>query len=149
MRIFRRAMAMNTVKSYSELAQLETFEERYEYLKTNSKIGAETFGFGRWVNQDFYHRDPDYRKARREVILRDRGLDLGIEGRPIGGRIIVHHINPITEKDILEHSPLAYDPEYMISVSDTTHNAIHFGSIDTLPKDPVERRPGDTCPWRK
>lgn len=137
------------MRTYSELSALKTFEERFEYLKTNSAIGQETFGYARWVNQDFYHKDPDYRRARMVVIRRDNGCDLGMPDRPIGGRIIVHHMNPITEEDILNRSPFAYDPEYMISTADLTHKAIHFGDIDILPKDPVERRPGDTCPWKK
>jgi len=134
-------------RSYSELIKLKTFEERFEYLKLSAKIGDETFGSERKLNQIFYG-SPEWRAFRREAIIRDNGCDLGIEGREIGGRIEVHHINPISREDILNRADSLWDLENVICVSPNTHKAIHYGDGSLLPNDPIERRPNDTCPWK-
>lgn len=139
---------MKTIRSYSELILLPTFEERFEYLKLDGVVGRETFGSRRYVNQKFY-TSPEYRKLKREVILRDNGLDLGVDDHAISGPIIIHHMNPIVLEDILEHSQFAWNPEYLISVSSLTHKAIHYSNIDLLPKPFTQRQPNDTCPWRR
>lgn len=138
---------MNTSRCYSELSKLETFIDRFEYLKLTGRVGEETFGYDRWLNQYFY-TTPEWKAIRREVIIRDCNCDLGIIDRPIYGRTIIHHMNPITEEDILEHSDQILIPEFLICVCDVTHNAIHYGSFESLMKDPVVRRPNDTCPWK-
>jgi hypothetical protein len=135
------------IRTYSELCKLETIEERYEYLKLGSKVGEETFGFERWLNQTFY-RSKEWREIRDEVIIRDNGCEFGLEGYEIDGGIIVHHMNPITKEDILHNFEEVINPEYLISCSSLTHKAIHYGSKDLLPQDPVVRRKNDTCPWR-
>lgn len=135
------------IRCYKDLRQLHDIFERYEYLKLSGEVGVETFGFDRYLNQAFY-TSRAWRDARRAVILRDNGCDLGIEGYPIGKHLVVHHMNPITEQDILDRSASIFDPEFLICVSDRTHRAIHYGDIDLLPKGPIERRPFDTCPWR-
>lgn len=137
------------IRSYSELSKLSTFEERFEYLRLDGIVGEETFGFDRYLNQQFYQKDVEWLAARREVILRDLGCDLGIEGREIPGRIIVHHMNPITKDDLINRTKFLLDPEYLICTLDSTHNAIHYGNEDLLMKGPVERTKNDTCPWRK
>lgn len=136
------------LRTYSELKQLKTFEERYEYLKLDGQVGADTFGFDRYLNQVFY-KSPEWRSIRNEVIVRDNGCDLGIEGREIHTKILVHHMNPISKKDILERSDILLNPEYLITTVKRTHDAIHYGDSDTLIKDPIERSANDTCPWRK
>lgn len=136
------------LRTYSELKQLKTFEERYEYLKLDGQVGADTFGFDRYLNQVFY-KSPEWRSIRNEVIVRDNGCDLGIEGREIHTKILVHHMNPISKKDILERSDILLNPEYLITTVKRTHDAIHYGDADTLIKDPIERTANDTCPWRK
>lgn len=136
------------LRTYSELKQLKTFEERYEYLKLDGQVGADTFGFDRYLNQVFY-KSPEWRSVRNEVIVRDNGCDLGIEGREIHTKILVHHMNPICKKDILERSDILLNPEYLITTVKRTHDAIHYGDSDTLIKDPIERSANDTCPWRK
>lgn len=138
---------MNIIKRYSELITLPTFEERYRYLKIGGKVGEETFGFERYLNQEFYQSD-EWKRVRREVIIRDLGCDLGIEGREIHSRIIVHHMNPISINDILSRSDLLLNPEYLICTIKQTHDAIHYGDESLLIKAPVERRKNDTCPWR-
>lgn len=135
------------IRRYSDLVQIDSFIERYRYLKINGRIGEDTFGFDRWLNQVLYTSD-EWRRIRRFVILRDNGCDLGIEDRDIGGLIIVHHMNPITKEMILDRDPLVFDPEYLISCSDLTHKAIHYGDENLLMTEPVIRRPNDTCPWR-
>ncbi len=134
-------------RSYSELLQLGSFLERYEYLRLVGEVGNPTFGYDRYFNQQFYHSS-EWRRARNEVILRDNGCDLGMPDYEIHGRIYIHHINPITKKDVEEFSERLLDPENLICVTFDTHNAIHFGDQRTLPKVPIERVPGDTCPWR-
>lgn len=140
---------MNHIRCYSELSKLKTFEERYEYLRLDGIVGEETFGFDRYLNQQFYQNDPDWKRTRRIVIMRDLGCDLGIEDREIHGRIIVHHMNPITMYDLVNRTKYLLDPEYLICTLDSTHNAIHYGDEQLLMKGPVERTKNDTCPWRK
>lgn len=142
-------ISMSHIKTYSELSKLSTFEERYEYLKLDGVVGEETFGFDRYLNQQFYQKDVEWLAARRKVIMRDMGCDLGVEGREIRGRIIVHHMNPITKYDLLNRTKYLLDPEYLISTIDNTHRAIHYGDENLLMKGPVERTQNDTCPWRK
>ena len=137
------------IRTYEELSKLKTFEERYEYLKLDGSVGEETFGYDRYLNQQFYKYDPDWKKVRDEVIFRDNGCDLGIEGREINGLILVHHMNPITKDDILNRSEYLLNPNYLITTIKSTHDAIHSGSSDLLMKDPVVRSKNDTCPWRK
>ena len=136
------------IRTYSELSQLVTFEERYRYLRLGGRVGKETFGFDRWINQMFY-KDPEWLKVRDIVIMRDNGCDLGIEGREIYSRIIVHHMNPITKADILDRSKFLLDPEYLICTVKNTHDAIHYGDENLLITLPMERSPNDTCPWRR
>ena len=136
------------IRTYEELSKLKTFEERYEYLKLDGVVGEETFGFDRYLNQQFYKYDPDWKKIRDEVIFRDNGCDLGIEGREINGLILIHHMNPITKDDILNRSEYLLNPNYLITTIKRTHDAIHYGSSDLLMKDPVVRSKNDTCPWR-
>lgn len=138
---------MKNIRTYTELSRLQTFEERYEYLRLGGKVGAETFGFDRYLNQMLY-RDPEWLEARDKVIIRDEGCDLGIEDRKIVGRILVHHMNPITKEQILSRDPILFDPEYLISTMKSTHDAIHYSDENLLMKDPVERTPNDTCLWR-
>ena len=135
------------IRTYSELITLPTFEERFEYLRLGGKVGAETFGFDRYINQIFY-KSYKWLSVRDKVIIRDNGCDLGIEGREIYGRILVHHMNPITMDDIVNHSSWILDPEYLITTVKNTHDAIHYSDENLLIKDPIERRKNDTCPWR-
>lgn len=143
-------MIMKTmnIRTYSELSKLTTFEERYRYLRLGGHVGEETFGFDRWINQMFY-KDPEWLKIRDEVIIRDNGCDLGIEGREIYSRIIVHHMNPITKADILDRSEFLLNPEYLICTVKNTHDAIHYGDENLLITLPMERSANDTCPWRR
>lgn len=136
------------LRTYTELKQLKTFEERYEYLKLDGQVGVDTFGFDRYLNQAFY-RSPEWKSVRNQVIVRDNGCDLGIEGREIHTKILVHHMNPITKEDVLNRSDLLLNPEYLITTVKRTHDAIHYGDSETLIKDPIERTANDTCPWRK
>jgi hypothetical protein len=135
-------------KCYSELVKLKTLIERYEYLRTFSKIGEETFGGSRYLNQYLYTKSDLWKSVRRKVILRDNGRDLGLDDYIIQGRIIVHHINPLTKEQLLNFDECIFDMENLISCSHDTHNAIHYGDKSLLPQDPIERRPFDTCPWR-
>lgn len=141
-------ISMNKIRTYSELKELHTFIERFEYLKLGGKVGADTFGFERYLNQAFYNSQ-EWKQVRDAVILRDNGCDLGIADMEIHGRIIIHHINPVTIADIRSASDILTDPEFLICVSHYTHNAIHYGSNDILPKEYVPRRADDTCPWKK
>ena len=134
-------------KSYSELILLPTLEERYEYLKLNGKIGEELFGYNRYLNQVFY-QSSEWKRVRREVIIRDNGCDLGVKGWEIKGTIYVHHINPITLDQLKTKDPILLDPENLISTSRKTHEAITLGDISLLPSVPVIRRPNDMCPWK-
>ena len=136
------------IKCYSELKKLKTFNERFNYLKLDGVIGEETFGHDRILNQVLY-KSKKWREVRNEVLVRDNGNDLGVEGYQISGKAIIHHMNPITVDDVLNEREWIYDPEYLITVSNTTHNAIHYSSGDILPKDPIERSKNDTCLWKK
>ena len=136
-----------TIRTYSELIAIPTFEERYKYLKIGGKVGEETFGFERYLNQEFY-KSHEWQSIRRQVIVRDLGCDLGIEGREIHGKIIVHHMNPITIDDIVSASDFLLNPEYLICTLKSTHDAIHYGDESLLIKAPVERMKNDTCPWK-
>lgn len=140
-------MIMKNRRSYSELIRLNSFEERFEYLKLSAKIGKQTFGFERVFNQQFYG-SPDWKNFRRKAIIRDGGFDLGDENHPIFGRIEVHHINPLTLEEILDKSETLMDLDNVICVSPNTHKAIHYGDKSLLPSDPIERSPNDTCPWK-
>lgn len=136
-----------SIKTYSELIKLPTFEERFRYLQLNGVVGRDTFGFDRYVNQIFY-RSKRWKEVRDYVIIRDNGCDLGIEGREIPGRIIVHHMNPIRLEDIERESAYLMNPEYLICTIHDTHNAIHYGDEKLLITAPIERSKYDTCPWR-
>lgn len=138
---------MSDILTYSELIKLPTFEERFKYAILNGAVGESTFGFDRYLNQEFYHSSL-WRNIRRKVILRDNGCDLAMDGFTIYGHIYVHHLNPITSDDILNQTPFLIDPEYLVCVGFDTHNAITYGSFDLIPKPVVGRAPGDTCPWR-
>lgn len=138
-----------SIKTYSELITLPTFEERYEYLRLDGTVCEETFGFDRYINQEFYQRSQEWKRIRDYVIIRDQGCDLGIEGREIRGKILVHHMNPITKDDILKQTKFLLDPEYLICTLKSTHDAIHYGDVNLLMKGPVVRTANDTCPWRK
>jgi len=136
------------IRTYSELIKFNTFEDRFEYLKLNGNVGSETFGFDRYFNQVFY-RSLEWRKLRNEIIIRDNGCDLGVPGHEIFGKIVIHHLNPITLYDIEENSDILMNPEYLICTCHQTHNAIHYGNTDLLMRDPIVRSKNDTCPWRK
>lgn len=137
-----------SIKCYSELMLFPTFQARYQYLRLNGAVGKETFGFDRYMNQ-FFYRSPEWRRVRDLVITRDEGCDLGISGRNIFGRIVIHHMNPIRPEDIRNRSEFLLDPEYLITTIHDTHLAIHYGDEHLLLQEPVERRPNDTCPWKK
>jgi hypothetical protein len=139
---------MTSIKTYSELIKLPTFEERYRYLRLSGRVGKDTFGFDRYMNQNFY-RSREWKRIRDEVIVRDNGCDLGIEDRIIHGKILIHHMNPITDRDIFDLTEFLLDPEYLICVTHTTHNAIHYGDEDLLITNPVVRTRNDTCPWKR
>lgn len=143
-----RKMITMTIKSYSDLIALPTFKERYQYLRLKGSVGVDTFGFDRYLNQNFY-RSAEWRRIRDHVIVRDNGCDLGIEDRMIPGRILIHHMNPITEKDIIHRSEILMDPEFLICVSHNTHNAIHYGDESLLIPELVVRTRNDTCPWKR
>lgn len=140
---------MNNVKTYSELIKFKSFDERYEYLKLNSKVGEETFGFDRYLNQDFY-KSKQWQDVRNKVIARDKGCDLGCSDREIiCGKILIHHMNPIKKEDILNNSEILLNPEYLITTTKNTHDAIHYGNKDMLYEAPIERSANDTCPWKQ
>ena len=138
-----------SIKTYSELIKLPTFEERYQYLRLGGRVGEETFGFDRHLNQSFYQNDREWKAVRDFVIVRDNGCDLGMEDREIRGKILVHHMNPITLDDILRRSKYLLDPEYLICTIKNTHDAIHYGDESLLILPPIERTKNDTCPWRR
>lgn len=133
-------------RCYSELIKLPTFEERFKYLKLGGEVGKDTFGFDRWINQRFY-KSAEWKRARRDVIIRDEGQDLGMDGYDLHNAIYVHHMNPILPKNIVDAEEWILNPEFLICVSFNTHQAIHYGDEDLLPKI-IERRPNDTCPWK-
>lgn len=136
------------IRTYSELITIPTFEERFQYLRLDGEVGKETFGFDRYLNQMFY-KTKEWLSVRNHVILRDHGCDLAMEGYEIHGRILIHHMNPITKEDILRRSDLLLNPEYLISTIKNTHDAIHYGDESILYSPPVERSMNDTCPWRQ
>ena len=137
-----------SIRTYSELIKIPTFEERYEYLKLGGRVGEETFGFDRYLNQVFY-KSKEWRSVRDYVINRDNGCDLGMEGHEIFDRILIHHMNPISKEDILRRSDFLLNPDYLISTIKNTHDAIHYGDKDLLIVAPIERTKNDTCPWRR
>lgn len=136
------------IRCYSELIELPTFEDRYFYLKLDGRVGEETFGFDRYLNQIFYKSD-EWLSVRDSVIVRDLGCDLGIKDREIHGRIMVHHMNPITKEDILDRSDFLLNPEYLITTVKRTHDAIHYGDDSLIIPTNIERRKNDTCPWKR
>lgn len=136
------------IKTYSELITIPTFKERFEYLKLGGIVGSDTFGFDRYINQKFYC-SKEWKAIRDEIIFRDLGCDLAMSGCEILGRVIIHHINPIEIVDIEKNSEFLLNPEFLISTTHRTHNAIHYGDERLLQNEVIERRPNDTCPWRK
>lgn len=138
---------MTSIRTYSELMTFSTYEERFQYLKLDGEVGKDTFGFDRYLNQIFY-KTPEWRSIRNQIIIRDAGCDLAILDREIYGRILIHHMNPISKEDILGRTDLLLNPEYLICTSKLTHDAIHYGDESLLIRDPVVRRPNDTCPWK-
>ena len=140
---------MTSIRTYSELIQLDTFEERFRYLKLDGTVGESTFGTDRYINQMFYNSD-EWKELRRKIIIRDNGCDLGVEGFDIHSKIYIHHMNPISVDDILQHRTDLINPEYLICTKLSTHNAIHYGDDSILiSQQPIIRQPNDTCPWRK
>ena len=137
-----------TIRTYSELIRFPTFKERFRYLQLQSIVGKETFGFDRYLNQAFYRSD-EWKRIRNMVIVRDNGNDLAFNGHEIYGRIIVHHLNPVTVDDIVNRTKFLLDPEYLVCVTPETHNAIHYGDESQLIAMPPQRKPGDTCPWKR
>lgn len=134
-------------RRYSDLIKFPTLQERFDYLKLNGHVGEELFGYKRYLNQVFY-RSPEWKKARREVVLRDNGMDLGVDGYDIGGIIYVHHMNPITLDELKRNDPCLVDPEFLISCSRKMHEAITLGDSSLIPQKPVVRTPNDMCPWK-
>lgn len=135
------------MKTYNKCISYETFDERFEYLQLSGLVGQETFGYSRYLNQILY-QSPEWRALRQQIIMRDKGCDLAMDGYEICGKILIHHINPISLQDIEERNPKVFDMNNLITVSFMTHQAIHYGSKDLLLLDPVERKPNDQCPWR-
>ena len=138
---------MPMIRTYSHLMELSTFEERFNYTKLEGKVGVDTFGFDRFLNQRFYKSD-EWRSLRNKIITRDNGFDLGHPDYNIHGKIIIHHLNPITQKDIVEQSDILLNPDFMICVSLRTHNAIHYGSNNSIDPPIIYRTPNDTCLWK-
>lgn len=145
--IVEMVIQMN-IKTYSELVKFQTFDERFEYLKLNGEVGRDTFGFDRWINQTFY-RSSIWKKLRDQIIIRDNGCDLGLNGFEIPRRIIIHHMNPITIRDIELQSDFLLNPDFLICTSHSTHNALHYSDEQLIIKEPVKRFKNDTCPWRR
>lgn len=140
---------MKMIRTYSELIQISTFIERFRYLQLGGQVGVETFGYDRYLNQILY-RTAEWKRFRNEIIVRDNGCDLGCEGYDIvGQKILVHHINPISVEDVLLRDQKVFDPENVISTTLNTHNAIHYSDESLLVTEPIERKPNDTCPWRR
>ena len=139
-------MSTKTIRTYSEMIDFRTFEERYDYLRLRGSVGESTFGYDRYFNQRFY-TSTQWKNVRRQVIIRDNGCDLGIADREIFDRVLIHHMNPMTIGDLTSGEDLVLDPEYLICVSHNTHNAIHYGDANVLLRVPEERRPGDTKLW--
>lgn len=133
-------------KTYSEMLQHQTFEDRYEYLRIGGSVGTSTFGFDRYINQSFY-TSSEWKHVRNQVIVRDNGCDLAVPGYEVNGALLIHHINPLTSDDLIHHEEWVLNPEYLITTTQSTHNAIHYGDRSLLPKPFVPRRPGDTKLW--
>jgi len=139
----------NTIKRYSDLVKLNTFEDRYNYLRLDGIVGKDTFGFDRYLNQKLY-QSGEWKRVRDQVIVRDNACDLGVSNHDLYGRVYVHHMNPINVSDIEKSSDYLLNPEYLICVSMDTHNAIHYGNEGLLNKNKiVTRESNDTCPWKK
>lgn len=136
-------------KSYSELSKLKTYSERFQYLKLDGRVGDDTFGASRYLNQALYH-SKEWAKVRRQIIIRDDGCDMGLAGYDIGDKrnLVIHHINPITIQDVVNRDYKVFDPENLVVVTKATHNAIHYGDEKLLLMETNERRPNDTCPWK-
>lgn len=140
--------AVSMIRTYSELIKIPTFEERVKYLKIRQqRVGEDTFGYDRWLNQAFY-RSQEWKDLRREIFIRDHGYDLAMEGFPLNDKAIIHHLNPITKYDLVNRTKYLLDPEYLVSVNLLTHNAIHYSDETILFTGIKERQPNDTCPWR-
>ena len=136
-----------SIKTYSELITIPTFEERFEYLQLKGSVGKDTFGYDRHLNQVLY-RSPEWKRLRNQIIIRDCGCDLACEGYDIHSKVLIHHLNPITVEDVLVRSRKVFDPDNLVCVSHNTHNAIHYGDVDLLVTGPIIRTKNDTCPWR-
>lgn len=139
---------MTIIRTYSELITFPTFEERFKYLQLEGSVGKDTFGYDRYLNQLFY-KTTEWKRLRQDLIIRDNGCDLGVEGREIYGRIIIHHLNPITKDDIVRRTEYLLNPDFLICTTHNTHNAIHYGDESLLITSPVERSKNDTCPWKR
>jgi hypothetical protein len=137
---------MTRIRSYTELSRIETFEDRFEYLSLKGVVGQDTFGFDRWINQGFY-KSREWKRVRSHVIVRDQGCDLGVKGYEIYSDLLVHHMNPVMKEDIVHGEDWIIDPEFLIVTSHQTHNAIHYGDKNLLPRVPIVRQPGDTRLW--
>ena len=140
-------MNQKTIRTYSELINIPTFEERLQYLRLYGNVGEDTFGFDRYLNQIFYS-SPEWKKVRQYVITRDMGCDLGIDGYEISGKILIHHMNPLSKEDILNKTEFLLNSEYLICTSYDTHQFIHYGNRELVNRDPIIRTKNDTCPWR-
>ena len=136
-----------SIRTYSELITIPTFEERFEYLQLKGSVGKDTFGYDRYLNQVLY-RSPEWKSLRNQIIIRDGGCDLACDGYDIYGKVLIHHLNPITVEDVLARSRKVFDPDNLVCVSHSTHNAIHYGDVDLLVTGPIIRTKNDTCPWR-
>ena len=136
-----------SIKTYSELITIPTFEERFEYLQLKGQVGKDTFGYDRYLNQVLY-RSPEWKRLRNQIIIRDCGCDLACDGYDIYDKVLIHHLNPITVEDVLARSRKVFDPDNLVCVSHNTHNAIHYGDVDLLVTGPIIRTKSDTCPWR-
>ena len=136
-----------SIRTYSELITIPTFEERFEYLQLKGSVGKDTFGYDRYLNQVLY-RSPEWKRLRNQIIIRDGGCDLACDGYDIYDKVLIHHLNPITVEDVLARSRKVFDPDNLVCVSHNTHNAIHYGDVDLLVTGPIIRTKNDTCPWR-
>ena len=136
-----------SIRTYSELITIPTFEERFEYLQLKGSVGKDTFGYDRYLNQVLY-RSPEWKRLRNQIIIRDGGCDLACDGYDIYSKVLIHHMNPITVEDVLARSRKVFDPDNLVCVSHSTHNAIHYGDADLLVTGPIIRTKNDTCPWR-
>lgn len=136
-----------SIRTYSELITIPTFEERFEYLQLKGSVGKDTFGYDRYLNQVLY-RSPEWKHLRNKIIIRDGGCDLACDGYDIYGKVLIHHLNPITVEDVLARSRKVFDPDNLVCVTHNTHNAIHYGDSDLLVTGIITRTKNDTCPWR-